>query len=848
KPKEKQPRLGGILDDNVDYSSLDNVEEGRPLLPKRFPRTWILSAFYEDRLKTSLDEIGGVIRFLPISQSQPSNEIDLIIIHMPLFHRSIEKHYFVVEKVEFLELYSLKTGELHKLFHVRKELSQLITGGNSLVEISKNDVLMAYCSGTNSISLYLMENSLEIATQMFPNLYRINSLDFIHDDEKLLIIGEEESIENDELITVFVIWDLFSASEKSIITIKDTEKLIPTKFQDYYYRFSSASGNIVCIDEENGNVFSILDHPSLQDSLNPPPNSLSGLIQLNFQDARKQMDQVNHIIFTQDGKFFDARQEPRDVIIVYSTEPWVRFGQYPRISAYLNDDKTYQVIIGQTTIQVWSRTDDLIKRRLEYIWTSVDKTEFDIQSISIGNGEFFIDISFPDKGNVQIHWPYNRHTLKDACTALEYFYSRRTEPTSMRKKHMFNILVRQTTDMLMRIMTTNPDLWRMTDARYEIMQSLIRGRCVSLIKKILSEGYHGTNLAMGKNLHFPRQYEWPLEPKISDLELAIKCAGANRNDTVIVGYLLNYYSDNAMNNAGWMTTVSSALPELYDHNMEINVDVSFINPEDLHEAHYKTIHALDLKPALLRKSVISPEQLKKKLSLIKAISSLKGMFSFEQLAREAEETYKNFTVYPQGVVKDHTKIPLLLRILRALIWPRAYDITEDSQCSPFLRTICRDKSDVVFSNPAIAAIIDYKWSTARAFEDAQSSGEDAVLKYRADLIFEYETLVKLFGKTREDSRYIYYVGKSDDLDQWLSKVEEYQLTHRSLLDEEVDLSSDWSTTQLLKVSSESQSGISDRKPPRELDVKSQPGIDDLRDKIKSMEYKIEKILELLIKD
>ncbi|CAG8851178.1 27036_t:CDS:1, partial [Racocetra persica] len=78
---------------------------------------------------------------------------------------------------------------------------------------------------------------------------------------------------------------------------------------------------------------------------------------------------------------------------------------------------------------------------------------------------------------------------------------------------------------------------------------------------------HGTNLTMGKNLHFPRQCKWPSDQKTSDLQLAITSAGTNRNDTVIVGYLLNYYSDNAMNNAGWMTTVSQALPDLYDHNM-----------------------------------------------------------------------------------------------------------------------------------------------------------------------------------------------------------------------------------------------------------------------------------------
>ncbi|CAG8773266.1 17984_t:CDS:2, partial [Cetraspora pellucida] len=147
---------------------------------------------------------------------------------------------------------------------------------------------------------------------------------------------------------------------------------------------------------------------------------------------------------------------------------------------------------------------------------------------------------------------------------------------------------------------------------------------------------------------------------------------------------------------------------------EIIIDVSFINPDDLLEAHYKNIHALDLKPALLRKSNISSEQLKKKLSLIQKISSLKGMFSFEQLAREAEEKIKNkkygiydiikrdsssvlsnlrvvplpdFTVYPPGVIKDYTKVPFIFRFLKMLIWPRGYIITEDSHCSPFLRTI-----------------------------------------------------------------------------------------------------------------------------------------------------------------
>ncbi|KAF0448101.1 transient receptor potential cation channel subfamily a member 1-like isoform x1 [Gigaspora margarita] len=1240
----------GILED-----SSDNAEQGRSFVTKVAPRTWVLSTLYQDRLKTSFDEIGGVIRFLTNPQSHASDDHDLVLIHeegiskitiennyvnragnfvrnrsnkpsedfifptvisnqieaigdfgdsqpkLQLFHHCIEKHYFLVEnfKMDLLEIYDLKNdGELYKTFHARKE-SFAHANGISIIQISNNDVLMAYCRGSNSVSIYLMENTLEIQTKVFPNLYRINSIDFIHNDEKLLLVGEEDNGKGDgssELITVIIIWDLFSGKENAIRTYHDTEKIIPARPQETYHKFASASGVIVCVNEDNGNIFSIVDHPSLENILNPPPISSAELIQLNFQEAREQTDQMYHPIFTQDGKSFDAKEEPRHLLVVYSTEPWVRYKQYPRISAYLNKDKDLQVIIGLTTIQVWRRgNDNSSKRTLVYIWTIPDKTPFEIHNFSIGNGEFFIDLSYQDTGeHFQIHWPHKCHILKDACSALEYLYYRRNEPTSIKRKRMFNTIVNQTSDILRNIIETNPDFWRLTDARYEIMQSLIRGRCVSLIKRILSEGYHGTNFKMGKNLHFPRLYEWPLVPKKSDLQLAIEYSGDNRKDTIIVGYLLNYYSDNAMNNSGWMITISQALPDLYDNNMdyyvkelfhkpcfgakEVNVDMSFIDPKDLLDAHYRSICALGIRPALLRKSDMNPTKLKRNLSTIQKISNIKGMLSFQEIAKEAEETIQDkkfgfydiikrsssslltnllvvplpdFTVYPPGVMKDHSKVPLLFRLLKSLIWPRQYAITDDSHCSPFLRAIRRDDSDEIFSNPAIAAIIDYKWTTARkhflrrafiyvvfailfasltgladdglhldpdmnktvylvlqglffylgyyliaieiaqmkregfsrylnlynfldmtsclmpmclvitsyvcvllespetlpkrpysvalafttlfmwgqlllllrffrspatyiyiivnilkkiwpflafmlivvlgighamylllrnppqinldpsgtsfiiqnasdpnspnafsglvitqsydtfdindnyfsnfwkslesvffwingrwdqldqwnfipidiltllasillvtimqnmliafmtgAFDDAQSSGEDAVLRYRADLIAEYETLEKPFGPTRKDPRYIYYVGNADDLSRWLSKAEEYRLTHRSLLNDDIDFTSDWSmdyhqqddddsddflfddATSLhefivsksngkMKEDTKKSSkklGRSDKElqTVQAVEAKFQPTIDNLQEKINGMEYKIEKILELLV--
>ncbi|CAG8848271.1 18347_t:CDS:1, partial [Racocetra persica] len=168
------------------------------------PYTWILSTYYQDRIITSVDDTGGVIRFLA---DESSTDVDVVIVHvlgiskatiegnyvgnyladnsyktnaqikpaedfffpmiiaseigsaegsnpnLQLYHRSIEKNYFMAENYRFdlLEMYSLKTGKHYKTFHIREEtIEQLAANGNSIFEISKNDVLLAFCRGTNS--------------------------------------------------------------------------------------------------------------------------------------------------------------------------------------------------------------------------------------------------------------------------------------------------------------------------------------------------------------------------------------------------------------------------------------------------------------------------------------------------------------------------------------------------------------------------------------------------------------------------------------------------------------------------------------------------------------------------
>jgi hypothetical protein len=56
-----------------------------------------------------------------------------------------------------------------------------------------------------------------------------------------------------------------------------------------------------------------------------------------------------------------------------------------------------------------------------------------------------------------------------------------------------------------------------------------------------------------------------------------------------------------------------------------------------------------------------------------------------------------------------------IKLLKLLIWPRGHVFEEEETLSPFLRMIRNNDSAEIYDNPSIAAIIDYKWNSARGF-------------------------------------------------------------------------------------------------------------------------------------
>src|SRR5690348_5194929 len=104
----------------------------------------------------------------------------------------------------------------------------------------------------------------------------------------------------------------------------------------------------------------------------------------------------------------------------------------------------------------------------------------------------------------------------------------------------FECLVQQTEYIVKKHSITKRGLWRMIDIRFDIMASLIRGKCVTIIKNLLS-------YEKNQHLHIPRCRSWGGQIKETDLEIAIKFTKSNyHEDTIIIRCLLNYYSDNAV--------------------------------------------------------------------------------------------------------------------------------------------------------------------------------------------------------------------------------------------------------------------------------------------------------------
>ena len=100
------------------------------------------------------------------------------------------------------------------------------------------------------IRLYYIKNGLEVASKSFKEIEQIYLLEFIENDEKLLIIGKGLKKEG----PIFAIWDLYNTGKVESIEI---DNFPITIMENYGTHLARSSGNILQIGDD-GKVSSVL--------------------------------------------------------------------------------------------------------------------------------------------------------------------------------------------------------------------------------------------------------------------------------------------------------------------------------------------------------------------------------------------------------------------------------------------------------------------------------------------------------------------------------------------------------------------------------------------------------------
>ncbi|CAG8457697.1 5945_t:CDS:2 [Dentiscutata heterogama] len=636
------------------------------------------------------------------------NKVDLL-------HTSIVKNHFFVHsyknKHRIVEMYSLRTGNMEMIFKKREPSYSQITKGRIIYEISQNEALFAFCHGTNAITIYLMENGLEIITKKLRVLdnsiwQKILSIHFIDNDSKLFIIYEEELYDCDnnetKMVKSFIIWDLFSTSDDAIKRVKFTNDLKVQLDINPIYRLLNSNGKILGIKNDK-DFFWVLQHPEIRNNLYPTSNDLKTV------NLTKRGE--GHIVYDVNGKMITDSH--KIISIIENTEPWNP--RTPQESIYLDKTGNLQLIIGSNTLQVW---------RLKH--TSTNKRH-----------------SF-----LEIHWPNNVNVLESACRFLNFVTSKKHEAND---NDNLNRLIESTQRLIYKFIKQH-GTWRLTDIRYNIMENLIKAEQYTLIKLVLNESINGKNC----KLHLPRRYKWN-KKKTTDLESLMPRNKSCENETfetkttdleslmtmnkscaiATIDHLLEYYLDNAYYdmNSGWLFTVTDAIHLLYDN--KINVQKLFkkpcfgaleadTSPLNLSRCQRKTVnevHILEVKPQLARKpknslwTCFKEKAFLKWDTIVKKNSIVAKIFSNSKTPNNSTKQYindekvymvplPNFTIYSQS---DSSQgfIATLRKFIKIMIYPRSRVISKKNY-SPFLHVIDNENDTKMYNCPSIIAATEFK--------------------------------------------------------------------------------------------------------------------------------------------
>ncbi|PKK62830.1 hypothetical protein RhiirC2_855424 [Rhizophagus irregularis] len=430
-----------------------------------------------------------------------------------------------------IEIYDVNNLQLVNVFY-RHRGEQCLNSNDKepgIFAISTDSRLFAYSYyGNNVITLYLMENGLEIVSKRFDKIYKIKFLEFIEKDKKLFIIGEDK-----EHNVKFHIWIISGCFKNDFPVSRDDIKLsgndISTllKYDEYYHTLTKANGKIVTLEKYNEDRFKVL---------------------LDILPIKRTAFRENDVVADEHN---EHKYRSSDL------EPWNNNVNDTRTihGRFLNNDRRFLFIIGQNSIQVW-------KSKSSYFIDFNDFHNFEDSNL------VYILISDNIRPEAETKFLVEDDmttVITHACKSLAYLY-RSTKNIDSKKNQMF---VSGIINIIKDFIKRYPDNWKLMEVQHPLMAYLIYSHSFPLIRHILFENaeklhkpqsiYSSYPYYDGLELHNDLELQNNYLKSANDLTLALKFC--QDRDAVMSAYLLEYYSENSMSHIGWMLNVTKILPD-----------------------------------------------------------------------------------------------------------------------------------------------------------------------------------------------------------------------------------------------------------------------------------------------
>ncbi|PKK73779.1 hypothetical protein RhiirC2_709382 [Rhizophagus irregularis] len=643
--------------------------------------------------------------------------------------------------------------------------------------------------------LYYRENGLQIASKEFYELEKIVLLEFFDSDEKIFIIGKCQDK------AMIIIWDLYNNSNYEIVELDDS--LISTK-KDIRTRLARTLGNILQIDDD-GTVSSFikkvekkLKQKKEKEIMNEKKNEKKIEIEIDkaavpikkLDEKPDEKSDESHKIYYDDPM---KKGEKYKNFKPIDTEPWV-LDEYTKFPYCLyhdqqgTEEETLQLIVGRSTVQIWHQINDETKNKkqkeqlpnkgkpfLEYIWTNHipvnqerEKTKLRIEDFKYESNDGLHEKL--EDFHLKVYW-YERKSNKEKLKNKDR--AKNKEPAKNKEDEIIKEEDKEIDDIEKQLEINEKkdiDEAEKEKKKQEIIDGSVKvKRWEKVIKrKDIIEKFHAVRHACKALEHLNKRHKdgikdnEDIEPK-NNMELAIyHCKGRELKDTIIVAYLLEYYSRHATDCADDYARKLFFKECFADQDHFSAQDPNEIIPPEYRERRNHNIKFRAFRPIVKLKS-----------DNIKWIVLLRDPTKI----KTKDSTYS-------GIATDISTNETLNITLKSDFDPTSSDNPFASFFNAILATyfwisgdmVQRDQFDfwavdvytligsivlvIVLQNMLIAFM-------SGVYEDAATKSRQTLLRHQANHIANYEALHHIhFWNPEPEPKHIYYFGQSKSLEEW----------------------------------------------------------------------------------